>query len=849
MLRNERHSTLRSRPIIPGTVFYESFDGNGALDNPEAIFRVLLARAGFEKFVHIWAVEPASSRSFRAEFAHHPRVRFVRPRSGGYTAALARSEYLINNATFPPEFQKREGQKYLNTWHGTPLKRMGYDMPGGAFDSANTLRNFVMADVLLSQNAHMTQMYLDSYRLAGILPGRIIEAGYPRTDRQFLDARTRQHADAALAAAGIVVGSRKVVLFAPTWKGTNFGSPRAEANDLLATVARVQALIGEQYLVLLKVHQAVARGMGAAAGRGVLVPNEMATNVMLGLTDTLVTDYSSIFIDFLATDRPIVFYTPDRDDYAHDRGTYFTGPELPGAVATTPAQLADAIVHRADSAVIERADRWRRDFTARDDGRATERVIDAVFAPSAELNDARQPRRPSVLLYVGGMRSNGITTSAINLLAHLDHDLLDVSVIMTRPAGEQQRANAARIHPRVRQFQRRGGFTGRRQFTLAMRILERLRPNRTEHAWETRLWNDEWRRCVGDATFDTVIDFSGYSRLWAQIMLHSPPARRLIWLHNDMAAEVDRPVNGRRSMRRSLPGVFALYPRFEALVSVSATLAKVNSDGVSRSHGALPERYLAARNVIDEKSARRMLATPLNDAPEFRDEVSGRTTIPSWATQIQHKRGIRWFVTVGRLSAEKNQARLLDAFAVIHHENPDTRLIIVGDGALRGALELQRAALGLSESVVFTGALANPFAVLARADCFVLSSDYEGQPMVLLEAAVAALPIVTVRFDSVLDALPGTTMHIVPRSVAGLAAGLRDFLEGKVEPTRLDAEDYNARALREFTDLLAPGPSESSSEADSSTISATSASTATPTLRATTTPTTTGTATTRIHTM
>ena len=66
-----------------------------------------------------------------AEFAENPRVRFVEIRSPEYFKALATSKYLMNNSTFPQEFAKRPEQVYLNTWHGVPLKHMGYDMPGG----------------------------------------------------------------------------------------------------------------------------------------------------------------------------------------------------------------------------------------------------------------------------------------------------------------------------------------------------------------------------------------------------------------------------------------------------------------------------------------------------------------------------------------------------------------------------------------------------------------------------------------------------------------------------------------------------------------------------------------------
>ena len=130
--RYERIAWRRARSIIKGQVLYESFSGNGMLDNPEAIFTALLAAADLPHLTHVWALKDLDAyRSTVQRFEKDPRVRFVTMGSHKYFEALARSEYLINNSTFPPEFGKREGQTYLNTWHGTPLKHMGYDIPHG----------------------------------------------------------------------------------------------------------------------------------------------------------------------------------------------------------------------------------------------------------------------------------------------------------------------------------------------------------------------------------------------------------------------------------------------------------------------------------------------------------------------------------------------------------------------------------------------------------------------------------------------------------------------------------------------------------------------------------------------
>lgn len=796
------------RPLWPDTVLYESFAGNGALCNPEAIFRELLARPEQQHLRHLWVLDATQGGRMRAEFAGDARVGFVRRRSAAYFVALSRARVLFNNATFPREFAKRPGQLYVNTWHGTPLKLMGYDMPDGALESANVLRNLLAADVLLAQNPFMAEsMYRRAYKLDGLFRGRILEVGYPRVDHQFrprdeLLRIAARHGlrgldgpdghDAADGHDGHDAADARerprLLVYAPTWTGTTFAAARNEARELLATTRELQRALGDSYLVRLKVHQSVHRFLAAEPdAAGVLVSNDCPTNVVLGLADALVTDFSSIFFDFLATGRRVFFFTPRAEQYEAERGTYVPLEELPGPVVASVPALATAILEAEPTTLRERREQWRREYTPDDDGRASARVVDAVFGnPTALRQPPASVERPRLLVYLGGLRSNGITSSALNLLAGLDHSRVDVSVLMTRPTGPVQAANQGRIDPRVRQFMRTGELNTSVARLVLLKLAERFRPGERDRLSSARDWEAEGRRLFGDAEFDSLVDFSGYSRFWSQLLLHLPARHRAIWLHNDMQAEVDRPTGDRRNMRRTLPAVFAVYPRFDALVSVSPALAQVNREALAEL-GLPPERFVHARNLIDAERIRAAAREPLDTLPE-----------PFGTLAALRDPSLRCLVTVARLSHEKNHQRMLAAFAIVHAARPEARLLIVGDGPLRAELDAEVTRLGLDGVVTLTGALENPFPVMAAAGCFVLSSRYEGQPMVLLEAALLGLPIVTVRFDSVDDALPGASIRITEQSDEGLAAGMLDWLDGRVPPASLDAEAYNAEALAEF---------------------------------------------------
>jgi CDP-glycerol glycerophosphotransferase (TagB/SpsB family)/glycosyltransferase involved in cell wall biosynthesis len=806
--RFEIHAYWRRQPIVPGSVLYESFSGNGMLCNPEAIFRRLLASPDLGHLTHTWVLSDFDQyRSTIAEFAGRSDVSFVRYGSPAYFRALATSNYLVNNATFPPDFSKREGQVYLNTWHGTPLKRMGYDIEEGALATANIIRNFVAADFLLAANPFMAdQMYETAYKLRGIYRGTIIEEGYPRIDRQRLDDEGLSGIRAALAETGIPLGDRKIILYAPTWKGTSFSRPNDDIDDLLAHISAVESRIDtSRYIVLLKTHQIVhSLAHTRPELKRMLVPNELPTNVILGATDILITDYSSIFFDFLETGRPIAFFAPDLADYSDTRGLYLEPDQWPGPVAVTAHELGDtlnAIAADGDAIPASHRERYRQmqqEFCGFEDGHAADRVVDIVFRGNRDdyrLRTDHSDGRKSILLYLGGMRPNGITTSVLNLLNNIDHSEYDVSAFFAQSTSPAAIGKQKAINPAVRQFPRVGGMNGPKLRHLA-RHLHFRRGRIAEHRddpIQDELWNDEWTRCFGDSVFDYVVDFSGYGPFWAALLLHSPDAVRSIWLHNDLASDAHREVDGRKRMLHSLTQIFTLYEQYDHLVSVSPTLSDINREELSEY--ADGHKFISALNTVDADHILEYAGADLR-AASF-DEETG--SVPAWAEALMSKDDdVTTFVTVGRLSPEKNQGRLIRAFARVHAASPKTRLVIVGSGPLEDDLNALISELGLSGSVFLTGMQRNPHVIMAHSDCFVLSSDYEGQPMVILEALVLGLPIVTVEFASAKNALPAGSGLVVPQTDDGVAEGMTAFLRGEVPASVFDYHAYNRKAVDQF---------------------------------------------------
>ena len=210
-------------------------------------------------------------------------------------------------------------------------------------------------------------------------------------------------------------------------------------------------------------------------------------------------------------------------------------------------------------------------------------------------------------------------------------------------------------------------------------------------------------------------------------LLAGGPGRRILCIHGSKLA--DPSAQGIAGLARRLPVRF-LYNRADRIVTVSRDLMP---ELVGR--GVDPARLETINNGFDIASIEAAAAVPLDpaDAALFGD--------------------VPVLVTVGRLAPQKNQARLIDVFAALRATRP-ARLVMVGDGELRGALVDQARALGLgvwdrtagegapaAPEVVFTGARDNVFNLVRAADLFVLSSDFEGFPLALCEAMASGCAV------------------------------------------------------------------------------------------------------------
>jgi CDP-glycerol glycerophosphotransferase len=357
-------------------VAYNSFNGRYS-DNPRAIYEELASR-GLD-LEHVWTSREASPDEFPEG------VLISNPGSEPHRREVEKADYIVSNVEMREELRKREGVVFLQTWHGTPLKRIGYDnkwVKANPLGFERDVREYERWDYLISPNPLTTRVFRDEDAFRGF-DGEIIETGYPRNDA--LNAANRDEVRSRVRARLGIEDGRTAVLYAPTWRDNLFHEEGPDSFSLSLDLGVLGDRLGDGYAFLLRTHFLVAASVSEAVGDAAINVSDYPDIRELYLAaDVLITDYSSAMFDFAITGKPMLFFTYDLEFYRDEmRGFYFDfEAEAPGPLCRTVEEVI-SVLSDSDRALAPYSDRheaFAASYCALEDGQAAKRVVDRVFA-------------------------------------------------------------------------------------------------------------------------------------------------------------------------------------------------------------------------------------------------------------------------------------------------------------------------------------------------------------------------------------------------------------------------------------------------------------------------------------
>ena len=372
-LRTGLYVRSRRQPLTD-VILFESWQGKQYSDNPRAISEELQRRGDPRR--RLWIVRDCS-------VPVPPGVETVVRGSADYFRVLATARWLVANDATTPHLVKRPEQYYLQTWHGTPLKRIGFDIEAIHFRNKSYLDELPAEvakwDSLLSPNPWSTEILRHAFHFGGPM----LETGYPRNDvlssPDAASIRTRVRESLGIDPAA------RVVLWAPTWRDHQYDNTGRYTIAINEDIRRLAGALDGSGVLLFRGHHLVSGSIDRSS-IGPLVQNVSDYPDIAELylaSDALITDYSSAMFDYAALGRPILLYAWDLAEYRDEiRGFYEDFEQIaPGPVMTGVDDVIEAMsdlpafgaAHRARYELF--ADR----YCSLSDGGAAGRVIDLVF--------------------------------------------------------------------------------------------------------------------------------------------------------------------------------------------------------------------------------------------------------------------------------------------------------------------------------------------------------------------------------------------------------------------------------------------------------------------------------------
>ena len=372
--------TYRFIPTNKKTVLFIAFHGRGYTDKPRSLYEYMIKQDRFKDYRFIWAIK--NHKQKKIDIAGAKVIEYF---SIPYFYYLARSHYWVVNCKLPMYVLKKKNQVYLQTWHGTPLKKLAYDIevPEGTTFYRSGMTEDMMHETyrqdvekynyMISPSAFTTEVFQSAFR---INKERLIETGYPRND--LLSNYSLEDVLQIKKQLGIPL-DKKVLLYAPTWRDNSYVT-KGYTFKLEVHFDKWQKALQDDYVVIFKPHYLIVNDFDIDQFKGFVyfVPPEEDIRNLYIISDALITDYSSVFFDYAILNRPIYFYMYDLASYRDElRGFYLDiYQDLPGKIIEDENLLLEEMKKPFD---YQKMSLFNQKFNNHEDGLASQRVVNIVF--------------------------------------------------------------------------------------------------------------------------------------------------------------------------------------------------------------------------------------------------------------------------------------------------------------------------------------------------------------------------------------------------------------------------------------------------------------------------------------
>lgn len=708
-------------------------------------------------------------------------IKFIKSGTNKYYKIISSAKFLINDNTFLPFFIKKEGQVYLNTWHGTPLKSLGKKIKNDFHNIGNAQRNFIISDYLLYPNEYTKNHMVEDYMIDNLCKNSIILEGYPR-NTAFFDEKLKKEIRSKYK-----LESKQVITYMPTWRGTLRGqNSNVQEMNLEYIFEEMDEKLSDNQILYVNLHPIEKASVDFSKYKKVKpFPAEYETYEFLNISDILITDYSSVFFDFMNTGKKIILYVYDKESYLEDRGLYIDLEELP----FPKVENMNDLIKEINSPKTYDDTEFKEMFCKYDRKESTKVLCEKVIKNKnvdIHVEKIEGNNKKNVFIYGGRLACNGITTSVKNLIDSIDKTKYNYYLLIDTNIIKQDLSQLKEISKYIDYY----AIKGKMNLTLLQKLFfflykKGLINTKIYLRLTEQSYKDEIDRIFTNFKVDSIIHFSGYG--YKKILLFSQmKCNKIIYLHTDMYKEATVKKNINLDLLRYA------YNKYDKLALVTEDLIESTNKIVD-----LPDKIYIVHNIINYK---RIL--DLADKNIKFDSSTVSTITIKKLKEILEKPNKK-FITIGRFSKEKGHERLINAFEKLWQKDNSIYLIIIGGQGPAYNETIERVQHSICKNnIIVIKYVSNPYAILKKCDYFILPSLYEGFGIVIAEADILEKPVITTNCTGPKKFMSEYGGTMVNSSEDGVYQGLQLLYEEKVKPMKVDYKKYNEIAIEEFEKLL-----------------------------------------------
>lgn len=367
-------------PVNKHIIIFESNLFRNYTGSPRYIYEDIVRQNFDEKYKCVWVFKnpeslDTSSIPGNATYVKYRTLKFF------YYVSVA--GFIVSDSRLPNYLSKNKNATYIQTWHGTPLKKLALDMTNldmaGNNDIERYHNNFKIStskwDYLISQNNFSTNIFKRCFAF----DKTILEIGYPRND--VLINSTADDIAGLKEKLGLPL-DKKIILYAPTWRDNQYYK---KGEYKFASAIDFDALrnsLSDEYVMIVKYHYLIKDNVDWSKYEGFIYQYGESEDIasLYLVSDILITDYSSVMFDYSVLRRPMIFFTYDLEEYKNNlRGFYFDFlEEAPGPVVLDNDSLIESIKNYNPQEWAEKYEAFHNKYNHCDDGKAASKVVELI---------------------------------------------------------------------------------------------------------------------------------------------------------------------------------------------------------------------------------------------------------------------------------------------------------------------------------------------------------------------------------------------------------------------------------------------------------------------------------------